>query len=858
MRRQPDVTAVDRMRRSPILLFLGAVLLLLLVAALGNFPKGYIFSYSDFYQLVNFRGKLDWFVNSYVDSGEGGINFLYVPFYYGGLGLVQEVIGHDLMPAAYSFVFLLGSFLSFLLATVFLGIRSKENRTEVICFALLYALNPYTAVRFALPTLYFLPYLFVPILFATAYAYFMEEGFLNTRLLWCAVAMLASTSCWAGPPFFVAYSLLLLAFILIVCLSYRRYGLLTLGGKFASFYFVFVSSFLMCFLTWPALLFNYNSMVSVGKYQVDNLAWMYSQSLPILEVLTFRNGVFGISNANAWFFPVFLILCLGMFSSVIYGLFSMAGKPHRKSLAVFGLMILLVTFLLNKGRGLPWEFPTHALFARNVVLCSLRSFDKILVFLPFFLLMPCCIFYASAKRRAVPVAMVAAVLLVCSPFIFGRFYKKHYAVDAGKDYQTSRYAPLVKIPREYLAAANLTNRMAGDFRMLSLPWSLRNPDLKGWIFSEKWKNAGVNPLTQYFEHPLTQMNEPGAFSGWNYGSEWNEQQSEESFWFIPLAGMLNARYLIFHKDVDSEFVSKAKPKLDLYEKKGWVHLVSSNEYFDLLELGQQHFLPHLYVPERLLFVRRSPEIPSVLNEVSDRKKTAVFGTDERISAGLASDAGRVVIEYKKISPAKYRVKFHKIGGAFPFVFSEAFYSQWKIYPVPYSGAASLSLDQYQVLPGNDQTQATGEEVRVFVDRGWVSELGHGDVRTRTVLTWTESGEPHYAAERSRFDFISKNIRGTIENDNIEDGHFYDTWARHPIDEKYHRPVNGYANSWIVDPSYLKERFPGALRENADGTSDLEVIIEFGPQKSLSMARAYVICFALFVLGALGASRAMRL
>lgn len=844
------------MRRSPILLFLGAVLLLLLVAALGNFPRGYIFSYSDFYQMVNFKGKLDWFVNSYVDAGEGGLNFLYVPFYYGGLGLVQEVIGHDLMPAAYSFVFLLGSFLSFLFAAVFLGIRTNENRTAVICFALLYALNPYTAVRFALPTLYFLPYLFVPVLFATAYAYFMEEGFFNARLLWCAVAMLASTSCWAGPPFFVAYSLLLLAFILLVYLSHRRYGLLTLGGKLASFYFFFVSSFLMCFLTWPALLFNYKSMVQVGKYQVDNLAWMYSQSLPILEVLTFRNGVFGISNTNVWLFSVFLILCLGMFSLVIHGLFSMAEKSQKKLLAVFGLMILLVTFLLNKGRGLPWESPTHALFARNPVLCSLRSFDKILVFLPFFLVMSCCIFYSRAKRPAVPAAMVAAVLLLCFPFISGRFYEKHYAVDAGKDYKTSHYAPLVKIPREYLASANLTNSMAGDFRMLSLPWSLRNPDLKGWIFSEKWKNSGANPLSQYFEHPLMQMNEPSAFSGWNYGSEWNEQTPEESLWFLPLAGMLNARYLIFQKDVASEFVAKAMPKLDLYKKMGWVHSVVSNEYFDLLELGQQHFLPHLYVPERLLFVRRSPEIPSVLNELSDRKKTAVLGTDARVLAGLAPDAGRIVIEYKKISPAKYRVKFHKIRGSFPFVFSEAFYSQWKIYPVPYSSRTSSPLDQYQVFPGNGQFQATRDEVGSFVDRGWISELGHGDVRTRTVLDWTESGEPRYAAERRRFDFISKNVRGTIENDNIEDGHFYDTWARQPIDEEYHRPANGYANAWIMDPSYLKERFPGVLRANADGTFDLEAILEFGPQKSLGMGRAYVICFALFVLGALGASLAM--
>ena len=42
-------------------------------------------------------------------------------------------------------------------------------------------------------------------------------------------------------------------------------------------------------------------------------------------------------------------------------------------------------------------------------------------------------------------------------------------------------------------------------------------------------------------------------------------------------------------------------------------------------------------------------------------------------------------------------------------------------------------------------------------------------------------------------------------------------------------VNGYANSWIIDPDDICKN-KGFCRKNDDGTYDMELIVEFWPQR----------------------------
>jgi len=75
-------------------------------------------------------------------------------------------------------------------------------------------------------------------------------------------------------------------------------------------------------------------------------------------------------------------------------------------------------------------------------------------------------------------------------------------------------------------------------------------------------------------------------------------------------------------------------------------------------------------------------------------------------------------------------------------------------------------------------------------------------------------------------FISKNFQGTIQNNNLLDGNFFETWFLKKVDN--HQMVNGYANSWFIEPKKLCKT--GECEQNTDGSYDMELIVEFWPQQ----------------------------
>jgi len=822
------------------------LIILLLISISNKFPEGYIYSYSDFYQLFNYDNKIGYYSDTFVDNGEGRLNFLYVPFYYFFLGLIQKFVGPQNMEAVYCFMFLAGAFLSFYIATRFYGIDKKRNINTMLCFSLLYAVNSYTAIRYALPSMFFLPYIFIPVLFATVHAYFMKSDVLNRNLLWCSVAMLASTACWAGPPFFVAYSLLTFVYIVLLFIFYRKYSLFILAKKSILYYFVFVISFSMYIFTWPLLMSRVISEINTGQYK-KMLEWLYSQSLTMFDVFSFRTGLFGLVNINEINFAFFFTFCFSLFALFVFSLLSPPKSSLKKTLTVFGLMVLTIIFFLNKGKGFPWQAPVHSLFEGNIILSSLRSFDKTLIFLPFMLLMPSCLGSAKANHKIIPWILLAVTFIFSYPLIYGDIYKKYAYVDQGKDYLTSRYAPLVKIPQGYFDMISRTNRIKSDFRVFSVPWSLENPDLIGWIISPKWKHIGSSlVIAQYFNRPYVQMNAPNEFRGWNYGADWNIQGNNESLWLMQLSGMLNAKHFIFQKDAPEMFVSQAVSKINFYKEKGLIKLLASNPYFDFFEISDTYFLPHFYVPDKLYSVEKPSNIPFVLENARGYAKPAILESYNGGPTNPALNYGGVVIEYKKINTTKYKVNFHGITKSFPLVFSETFYPFWRIYPKRHSENNSGTIETYKIFEHNEAYQATKEELETYIEKGWVSELGDGSAKKRKEVLWTSFNTSQSYEERYRIDYVSKKMKGTIQNDNIADGHFYDTWSLEPIDEKFHQIANGYANYWQIDMEYLKNTFPGNLKENTDGSYDLEVIVEFWPQKVLNISRAITIAFAAFI------------
>ena|GEM_PF-4600284 len=127
-----------------------------------------------------------------------------------------------------------------------------------------------------------------------------------------------------------------------------------------------------------------------------------------------------------------------------------------------------------------------------------------------------------------------------------------------------------------------------------------------------------------------------------------------------------------------------------------------------------------------------------------------------------------VLEYRQVNPSKYILNVRGAGESFPLIFSESYNENWKIY----------------------------------------------------------AGKDLFFGEGNKFK--SADNQGTIQNENLKSGRFYETFFRKPDLDSSHLKINGFANAWWIDLAELEKQ--GKIVKQADGTYDFSIIIEFQAQK----------------------------
>ncbi len=146
------------------------------------------------------------------------------------------------------------------------------------------------------------------------------------------------------------------------------------------------------------------------------------------------------------------------------------------------------------------------------------------------------------------------------------------------------------------------------------------------------------------------------------------------------------------------------------------------------------------------------------------------------------------IEYKKISPVKYRLIIHGVSRSFILILTEIFHEGWKIYPVSFSST------------NNNNVNMDGHNV--------------------------------------------------VENKSLPNGVFYETFFLKSIDEVNHLKINDFANGWTIDAKLIENNFPYSIRKK-NNMHDMEIVIEYMPQKiyllGLLVSFSTFVISALFLL-----------
>lgn len=309
---------------------------------------------------------------------------------------------------------------------------------------------------------------------------------------------------------------------------------------------------------------------------------------------------------------------------------------------------------------------------------------------------------------------------------------------------------------------------------------------------------------------------------------------------------------------------------------------------DLFNISKELYVPHIYVPE-VNMITGGPIVKFYDSlELKDYSKSlGILFTEKNRNKNLATSLIKdleikgekympkeLAVEYRKIGATKYKVVLHNVNGVVPIIFSDAFDQGWKLYIknavglknnlLSANSSDSKLLEEYKILENNENDQATKEELASYIDRGWISTLGNSKSKSVKHYTFVQGAENIDYIEKINIDFISKNYKRTIQNDNLGKGSFWETWFPkngnnvvkrsdlYMIEEPYHINMNGFVNGWVLDIDDLCRTGPsgGFCLEN-NNTFDLDMVLEFEPQKtfhfSVIISVMTILCLGIYFL-----------
>ena len=242
--------------------------------------------------------------------------------------------------------------------------------------------------------------------------------------------------------------------------------------------------------------------------------------------------------------------------------------------------------------------------------------------------------------------------------------------------------------------------------------------------------------------------------------------------FFRLNSLLNVKYIMNKKDANllhiknnSWYIVPSQTFLDSLYQNS--KNISSYGQIDLIKIPDELFLPKLHTPLNIVLGNKLTDLTQIVSQKNYQTRTAIYLKNQNLNKSPPIiNSKKTILEYRIINPTKYRVKVHNAEGVFPLIMSEGYDEKWNVY-----------LTKNISTPKNNLNT----------------------------------------------------IQGTIQNDNLSSGPFYETWFEKPaVEDIDHLMVNGYANSWTIDTNKVcKEEF---CHKNADGSYDFEFVIEFYSQR----------------------------
>jgi hypothetical protein len=654
--------------------------------------------------------------------------------------------------------------------------------------------------------------------------------------------------------------------------------------SFANIIFLFFSSYWII----PFLLLssNFQKVVSSHEFAGDFSSVKYTEQ-SIISIFS----LVGYLDRNLYYhiIPILSIFFILVFFILILVLITTFFKKNNlnKNNSIIWLLIIIVLILFIKGGQPPFSSFTISFF-ENFPLMKLYRSPQHLMFaaafiIPILVAFSLHYFYEKSRYKNVILALFSVAIIF---WISGWWVSGDLGSSSLKK-QNRDSVDFYSLPPGLIETYSLNEISKLQHRIVFSP-SIFSPIYLKNIYQND--GQGGQPEYMYLKNP-TLRSETNIFAE-NVENYFCLKNNFNLINYLSLINVkyLSSRFDILPKFTKCGELNvwDSKKAIEIIDDNSIFKIISKDKYSHLYSIDNQYFLPHFYIPKNNVITDKEVEdLPEIVSDEDWEIRSAVFFEGQNVDKANELENLKVeslkreeeklpILEFKKINPTKYRVRVHSANGKFPLVFSESFHDGWRAYatqaesePDPRRSLSSSPIggeddkweDSYKILDGNESDQAIKEDVGKFIEKGWVTDLGDGEEKEVKHMKWNaekQKEELDYV-EKYNIDFISKNFQGTIQNDNLPKGKIWETWMPGSfkvesslglkdkilkqvqndkvveLPEENHLMVNGYANSWLVDVEQIckikSEKAGGDYCiKNDDGTYDMELTVEFWPQR----------------------------
>ncbi|MFH0815005.1 MAG: hypothetical protein V1902_02955 [Candidatus Falkowbacteria bacterium] len=597
-------------------------------------------------------------------------------------------------------------------------------------------------------------------------------------------------------------------------------------------------SFLLFNAWWFLNLLRFQ-MQDIGLYYTKEFAVSWAQAYAgdgsIIAKLFSLTSLISSNDDNffASFFysiPMRLIL-LVPFGLLTFQFFIKPSKEYSVDKKIVSILALFVAGIMFFAKGANQPLGELYIWMLNHIpffIIFKSPIEKFSLLFVFFLALTMIYVFKNIKTKWA-YCLFAVYLTACSIPYLSLNFMPDFRFEKGAQGEEDKYISKKYVYKEnYFAAAESLNKQKLECRYLSLPGSanyqvtLLNHDGNKYY-------RGMDPFVYSVNKPFITSYSTPALNFIFYGLS---NDSIEIF-----LNAFNIRKIIVNQDLYPSFgrVEKELPEelISIFSKK-----YKKEDFSPITVFSVKDFLPLIYVPRNLIVAENATELSAILSEADYKIDSAIYFknqlSDKETQPSLAAKGVLPAVEFKRINSIKYRVVLHQAHGELPVIFNESFHAGWKLYPTNLQSVDSVGLQNrladYNILDGNEDDQATIDEVKNYIQQGFITSLGNG--KEKTVKHWrlvVDKKKLDYI-EKYKIDFVSKNFHGTIQNNNLIDGNFYETWRFNSLaNHGSHVKVNGFFNSWIINVDDICAG-KTLCQWNPNGTYDMELILEFSPQR----------------------------